>query len=135
MINIINMINIISKINMRVLFTIFIVLLLIDSVFLYTLKSMFNKQIIEIQGSPIAINIHAAIICYVFLVFGLYYFIVREKKGIFESFLLGLIIYGVYETTTLTLLKKWHYKTAIIDTLWGGVLFALTTKIVYYLQK
>lgn len=120
---------------MQILFLTLIVFLSLDFVFLYSMRSMFNKQIIAVQGSPVVMDVYAAIICYIVLIFGIYYFIIREKKSILDAFLLGLVIYAVYETTTLSLLKKWTYKTAIIDTAWGGTLFALTTFIVYALKK
>jgi uncharacterized membrane protein len=110
-----------------------IVFLSLDFVFLYSMRSMFNKQVVAVQGSPVVFDIYAAILCYIALIFGIYYFIIREKKSILEAFLLGIIIYAVYETTTLAILKNWTYKTAIIDTIWGGTLFALTTFIVYAL--
>jgi len=50
-----------------------------------------------------------------------------------KHFLLGIIIYSVYDLTSLALLKNWSVKTAIIDTLWGGILFTLTTLAVYKL--
>ena len=112
-----------------------IVFLSLDFVFLYSMRSMFNKQVVAVQGSPVVMNVYAAALCYIALIFGIYYFIIREKKSILEAFLLGIVIYAVYETTTLAILKKWTYKTAIIDTLWGGTLFALTTFIVYALKK
>jgi len=96
---------------------------------------MFNKQIIAVQGSPVVFNMYAAIPCYIALVFGIYYFIIREKKSILDAFLLGMVIYAVFETTNLALFKNWAWKTAIIDTIWGGTLFALTTFIVYNLKK
>ena len=120
---------------LQVLLLTLIVFLSLDFVFLYSMRSMFNKQIVAVQGSPVVMNVYAAILCYIALIFGIYYFIIREKKSILEAFLLGIIIYAVYETTTLALLKKWTYKTAMIDTAWGGVLFALTTFIVYALKK
>jgi uncharacterized membrane protein len=58
------------------------------------------------------------------------YPIIKPNKSIIEAFLLGLVIYGVYETTNYALLEKWSLKTVIIDTLWGGILFALTTFII-----
>jgi uncharacterized membrane protein len=120
---------------MYTLFLTLIVFLSLDFAFLYLMSSMFNKQIIAVQGSPIVFNVYAAILCYIALIFGIYYFIIREKKSILDAFLLGIVIYAVYETTTLSLLKNWTYKTAIIDTMWGGTLFALTTFIVYFLNK
>jgi uncharacterized membrane protein len=56
---------------------------------------------------------------------------VRTRRPIADAFFLGILIYGVYESTTYAILKQWKLKTLIIDTLWGGILFALTTGIVY----
>jgi uncharacterized membrane protein len=112
-----------------------IVLLSLDFSFLYMMRSVFNQQIIAVQGSPIVFNVYGTILSYAAIVFGLYYFIIREKKSILDAFLLGLVIYAVYETTNLALLKNWTYKTAIIDTVWGGTLFALTTYIVYLIAR
>ena len=119
---------------MMILLTL-VVFLSLDFIFLYSMRSVFERQVIAVQGSPIVMNVYATILCYIALVFGIYYFIIREKKSVLDAFLLGIVIYGVYETTTLALLKKWSYKTAVIDTLWGGTLFALTTTIVYAITK
>ena len=84
-------------------------------------------------------NIPSAIACYFFLLVGLYYFILKDRKSPLEAMLLGLVIYAVYETTTYALLKNWKLQTVMIDTLWGGTLFYLTTYFTYlfsnYLQK
>jgi uncharacterized membrane protein len=119
---------------MQLIFLTTIVFLSLDFAFLYLMRTMFNKQIIAVQGSPVVFNIYAAIPCYFALVFGIYYFIIREKKSILDAFLLGIVIYAVFETTNLSLFKKWTWETATIDTIWGGTLFALTTFIVYTLN-
>jgi len=108
-------------------------LTLFDSIYLYLMKDYFNKQILQVQGSGIKMNVYAAILCYVALVFGLYYFIIKDGRSIYEAFLLGIIIYSVYELTSLSLLKNWTITTAVMDTLWGGILFSLTTFAVYKL--
>ncbi len=111
-----------------------ILLPIIDAVYLKLISEKFNKQIIDIQGSEVKFRLLPAIVCYIALIFGLYYFVIntnetREKK-ILNAFLLGLIIYAVYETTNYALIDKWSYEMVIIDTIWGGVLFALTTFLV-----
>jgi uncharacterized membrane protein len=106
-------------------------LVLLDSIYLRIMKNAFNKQIMLIQGSSIQLNMFAAIGCYISLIFGLYYFIIREKRSIKDAFLLGIVIYSVYDLTTLALLKKWSPMLSLIDSVWGGILFALTTAIVY----
>ena len=108
-----------------------VVILLLDSIFLYSMSPLFKNQIEKVQQSPFRMNYFGAILAYVLLIFGLYWFIIKENKGLIDAFLLGIIIYGVYEGTTKALLKKWDYKTMIIDTLWGGILMSLTTLIVY----
>jgi len=94
------------------------------------MKTYFNKQIQMIQGTPIKLNILATIICYIFLIVGLNYFIIKPKRSVKDAFLFGIVIYGVYETTNWALFTKWSPVSVIIDTLWGGILFALTTSII-----
>ena len=53
---------------------------------------------------------------------------------ILDAMILGWVIYGVYEGTNYGILKNWKMSTVIIDTLWGSVLFGLTTYLTYMLQ-
>jgi len=108
-----------------------ILFILLDGVYLNLIKNYFNQQIKDIQGSPMQVNYIAAAITYVFLIYGLNYFIIQKKRSVGEAATLGLVIYGVYEFTNLSIIKNWRVSTAIIDTLWGAVLFGLTTAIVY----
>jgi uncharacterized membrane protein len=112
-----------------------IIFVAIDFVYLNMIKSYFEKQIQTVQGSAVQINFLGAAICYIFLIVGLNYFIIKPHKNISEAFLLGIVIYGVYETTNYALLKKWSFLTVFMDTLWGGILFATTTYIVNLLRK
>jgi uncharacterized membrane protein len=111
-----------------------IILLALDFIYISATKPMFESQIIEIQRVAMNIKLPGAIACYAFLIFGLYYFILRNRRPVFEAVLLGLVIYGVYETTSYALLKKWRPSIMMLDTLWGGVLFGLTTAIVYEIK-
>ena len=111
-----------------------IVFISIDFIYLNLMKGYFDNQIKMVQGSPIKMNYLGAALCYIFLVFGINYFIIKPRKSVSDAFLLGIIIYGVYETTNLALLKNWSILTVIIDTLWGGLLFAATTYIVNLLR-
>ena len=111
-----------------------IILISIDFVYLNVIKDLFNKQVKSVQGSELKINYLGAAICYIFLIVGINYFIIKPKKSVNDAFLLGLVIYGVYETTSYALFKNWSILTVIIDTLWGGLLFASTTYIINLLR-
>ena len=114
----------------NIYFKIGLVLILIDSLFIFFIYKKFNDQITTVQGSPIKFNFIGAILCYICLIFMLNYFIIKEGRNIFDAFILGLCTYGVYEFTNLGTLNNWNINMAFIDTLWGGILFALTTHIV-----
>ena len=107
-----------------------IILVLVDYIYLSIIKDFFGKQIIKVQGSPMKVNLIGVILCYLILVLGINYFIIYQNKSILDAFLLGLLIYGVYETTNYALFSNWSVSTVIIDTLWGGILFALTTYLI-----
>jgi len=107
-----------------------IIFVVLDSIYLNLIKDYFLKQINLVQGSPIKIDFLAILLCYIFLIFGINYFIIQSNRSIQDAFILGIIIYGVYETTNKALLTKWSWLTVIMDTLWGGILFALTTYII-----
>lgn len=107
----------------------------IDYVYLQSIQKYFQWQIETIQGSPLKVNLWGAALCYLLLVVGIYYFILRDKRSYMDAFILGLVIYGVFETTNYALFKKWAFSTVIIDTLWGGILFALTTYVVYNIRR
>jgi len=109
-------------------------MLLLDIIFLYLNSDLFIKQVISVQRTEFKIRWESALACYIFLILGLYYFIIRDGRSIQDAFLLGIVIYGVYETTTFSILKNWRLQTVLQDTLWGGILFAATTWIVYKLK-
>ena len=112
-----------------------IVLVLLDSIYLKLISGFFSKQVQAVQGSKLQLNLTSAAITYIFLIFGINYFIIQQKRSVKDAALLGLVIYGVYEFTNLSLLKNWFPLTAVIDTLWGAILFALTTAITYKIKK
>ena len=106
----------------------------VDFIYLNVFKNYFDKQIQLVQGSQTKFNFLGAILCYIFLIVGINYFIIKPRKSVSEAFLLGIVIYGVYETTNYAIFKNWSILTVIIDTLWGGLLFAITTYIINLLR-
>ena len=112
-----------------------IIFVVLDFFYLKLMKGYFEQQVQSVQNTPLKMNFLGAIICYIFLIFGLNYFIIKPRRSVQDAFLFGLVIYGVFETTNLALFSKWSWLTVIMDTLWGGILFALTTYIVSYLRK
>lgn len=110
-------------------------MIFIDGLYLFGIKDIFSNMIQIIQNEHMKLNIIGAIITYFFMVFSLYFFIIREKKSVFEAMLLGLSSYAIFDFTNYTLFKNWNIYIGLIDTIWGGILYGLTTFIFYVLQK
>jgi uncharacterized membrane protein len=119
--------------DLKTILIISILVIFIDSFYLKTVSNYFNKQVINVQGTDLKLSLSPAIICYIFLIVGLYYFIIKDNKPILDAFLLGLVIYMVFELTNKAIFDNWSWKTVALDGIWGGVLFAITTFITYKL--
>ena len=108
-----------------------IALLILDGAYITLNQSAFENQVASVQRVILQVKPLGAIICYFFLIFGLNYFIISKKRSLIDAFLFGLIIYAVYDSTNYALFKQWKPLLAIMDAVWGGTLFALTTFITY----
>ena len=113
-----------------------LIFVLLDFIFISLNKKNFESQIIRVQHFAVNLKIVGAIACYIFLIGGLYYFILRNHRPVFDAFLLGLVIFGVFETTNYAMFKNWNILTVLMDVLWGGNVFAATTYLTYeYIDK
>jgi uncharacterized membrane protein len=107
----------------------------LDALYLNYSGGFFNEVIKNIQGTDLKLKIYPTILCYVFLVFALNYFIISKNASADDAFLLGLSIYAVYEFTNFAIIDKWPVKAVVMDTLWGGILFYLTTYLTYNIKN
>jgi uncharacterized membrane protein len=110
------------------------IMLILDAIYLYSTKSLSIPVYQSIQGSPIKIHYGGAFACYVLMTLGLYYFIIRDHRSVLDAFLLGTFVYGVYDMTTLAIFSKYTLGLAIMDMIWGGILFGTTTWIYRNIQ-
>lgn len=113
---------------------ILIILSIIDVSFLSLMKSKWNRSILKIQKTPLKINYVYAIFSYLILAYGVLYYIqnVRETT-LAKAFLLGFIIYAVFDLTNLALFSEYPLGLAIIDMVWGGILYGLTYTVYRYI--
>jgi hypothetical protein len=112
------------------LIKIIIFTLLIDIIYLYFIGGYpFLIMVNNIQNTnkQTEIKYIGAILAYIFIVFIIYYFIIKEDKKPKDAFLLGLCVYGIFDATNYALFEKYSLNIAIQDTLWGGTLFYLVT--------
>ena len=114
--------------SMQNIITLAFIFTIIDFFYLSSITGHFKHLIQTVQnGRDMEFDLIATFFCYIALVFVLWYFIIRERRSPWEAALLGWSIYAVYETTNKATLKDWTWQMVVMDTMWGGVLFAITT--------
>lgn len=101
-------------------------MLLLDSVYLRTAgMSLFKPMVKTIQSGKMNVRLPYAAIVYALLLLVFYLFVIRKNATVVEAFVLGLCVYGVFDFTNMALFEEYTLGVAIVDTLWGGTLFAL----------
>lgn len=115
-----------------------VLFVLVDSIYLTNIAGPYGKMISNIQGKKMEMKLLPAAVVYFSLIGAWYVFIYRERKGrsywenIGRAALLGFFIYSVYDFTNLALIDKYQLDLSIIDSVWGGILYAITTAILLY---
>jgi uncharacterized membrane protein len=101
-----------------------IVLLSLDLIWInFFMKYRYENILNKILSVKSNIRIIPAIIAYAIMIFALYYFAMKDnlsiKESTFNACLLGLIMYGVYDSTLYSIFPIDDIDTGIIDVLWG----------------
>ena len=130
--------------NIYIKYLIITVFLMVLDVAWITLNlSTYSSAIQKVQKSPINLRSEYAFIAYIIIIFSVLYVAIpfttqNIKKGeddiatkLLKSFMyggaVGFSIYGIYNFTSLAIYKDFDSSIGIIDTLWGTILYTLTT--------
>jgi uncharacterized membrane protein len=103
-----------------------LILLVLDAIYLFSTRGFAKKVIGSIQNTPLELKPFPTFLVYVFIVSLIYKFIIEKNASLYEAFLLGILTYGIYDLTNMATLKNWSPMFALMDTLWGGILFTLS---------
>ena len=113
-----------------------IVLLVIDLTWIKLVMSKLYTNLF----TNIRFQIIPAIIAYLFMILSYVFFILPNKNNIqkylIQSFIFGIILFGVYAFTLLSFLPNFKWNISFIETIWGGLLYTLSSYItILILQK
>jgi uncharacterized membrane protein len=86
-----------------------------------------QPYVTKMFGTELTLRLLPAIVVYLALAY-----LVKLPKKASEAFLLGLTVYAVYDFTNLATLKRYDWRFACADSIWGGVLF---TAVFYALHQ
>ena len=107
------------------------VMLLLDGIWICLVAgNAFSSMVQNIQGSVMKIRPGGAVVAYAAMILLFNQFITEESSG-WDAFLLGFLAYLIFDGTNYALLTNYDLKTAVVDAMWGGFLFFLTSRIVF----
>lgn len=83
----------------------------------------------SIAGRPLRMRLWAAAVVY--LAGGQ---LLTYATTTVDAFVIGACAYAIYDFTTLVLFDRYMFVLALVDTLWGGLLFAIAHNVVALVQ-
>jgi len=102
--------------------------LVVDGIWLRLQRAMYRKTIRETQKKEMRLRMAGAAWSYgsIILLMVLFAEAFHESRGAVAiyAFVYGALIYGVFNGTNVAIFSEYSTRTAVVDTLWGGVLFA-----------
>lgn len=105
----------------------FFLITLLDLIYLYFTQNIFGEMIVRIQKFAIQPRYWSAILVYFMFAVALYWFILKPNRPLWEAFMLGAILYGMFDFISHAIFKKYDLSVAIMDTVWGGALASIVT--------
>jgi uncharacterized membrane protein len=99
-----------------------LIILVIDLPYLYVIHPYY-RQILP----AMRLSIIPALVTYILLATGIYYFILDSEVPLRSAALLGLIVYGVYDMANMATISTWTLPLSLVDMAWGATLLSITT--------
>lgn len=109
-------------------------MLVLDLLWLSLMKTRYNRWISAVQFSPLTIRKWSAIVAYMFMCVAVFYILLPLTLYAYNPFtgaIVGGCIYGIYNATNYAVLKNYSLTMAIVDTIWGMVLFSILSGFIF----
>ncbi len=94
---------------------------------------------VEIKNGSLVPYLPAVPLVYIVAVIGIWFFVLTKVTTTGQAFLygaiLGFVMYAFYDFTNLATLKDYPWSLAIVDILWGTLLVAVVTAMMFAVKN
>ena len=104
-----------------------LIMIVIDYYWINNVMKKLYKPFLQAMNIKVNMRLAFAVIAYLLMVCGYIFFINNSKDEYKNSILLGGIIFGVYGFTLGALFNGYSLQLALTETLWGALLYSVTT--------
>ncbi len=136
--------------QLKLFLSVLVIMAVIDYIWIGVIYSNQYRKVIEnVQKEKFVVKILGGVIVYFALAIIIVGWIIPRIKvelknnsysnlfiaSLLYGGILGGLIYAVFDFTNYAIFDKWDFKTAIIDSVWGMVLFTITTFLTLLINK
>jgi uncharacterized membrane protein len=108
------------------IFLVATIMLLMDFSWLAANNKYHNRVFAELQGQPLQVRIIPAVLVYMLMIVGVWFFAVAPASSWADAAargaLIGAVMYGLYDLTNYATLINYPIEYAISDMMWGTFL-------------
>ena len=107
-----------------------VLMVFLDSCYLYFAKPFYANQVVVIQRVAMQVKPLGALAAYVAMAIGLWFFVLKQPitdNVYLKAMLLGATVFGTYNATSYAILKKFSPSLAVLDTVWGVLMYSMAT--------
>ena len=97
----------------------------IDSVYLLPNAGKFGEIFEKVQGRPLKLRMWVLVPLYLVMAYALLTYAPKGGSK-WQAYLLGALVYGVYELTNYATLEEWPWQLVGLDIVWGAILFGMS---------
>lgn len=121
----------------------FISFILLDYIWLAKIaKNFYLTNLAEhtnVKDGALVPYIPAVPLVYIVAILGIWVFVITKATSTSTAFmygaLMGFVMYAFYDFTNLATLKNYPWSLTIVDTLWGTLLVASVSAIIFFTQN
>ena len=103
-----------------------ILMALLDACYLFFSKPIYENQVVTIQRVAMEVKPLGALAAYVAMAIGLWFFVLKSPTSdvYIQAMTLAFAVFGTYNATSYAILKKFRASLALMDTIWGMLMFS-----------
>ena len=116
-----------------------VLMLVMDAIWLSINKPMYSRLVQGIQGSEMRVKMVPALIAYIIMYVGMIVLVIPTILASKDNSLTNVIkvagtfgfsVYGIFNATNMAIFKNYSAVTAVLDTLWGTLLYTFVAFVV-----
>jgi uncharacterized membrane protein len=114
-----------------------ILMAFLDACYLFFAKPFYENQVVTIQRVAMQVKPLGALAAYIAMAVGLWFFVLRNPTTnvYMEAMLLAFAVFGTYNATSYAILKKFRVSLALMDTVWGMLMFTAASYLFLQIKR